>query len=70
METLTPAQVLRLAESVRYWAPEEVPARLPHEIVSCSFCNKSQREVRKLIAGPAAYICDECINLCVDIIHE
>jgi ATP-dependent Clp protease ATP-binding subunit ClpX len=36
----------------------------------CSFCGKSQKEVRKLIAGPAVYICDECIELCNDIINE
>jgi ATP-dependent Clp protease ATP-binding subunit ClpX len=36
----------------------------------CSFCGKSQGEVRKLIAGPAVYICDECIDLCKDIIAE
>ncbi len=36
----------------------------------CSFCGKSQSEVRKLIAGPAVYICDECIDLCKDIIAE
>lgn len=36
----------------------------------CSFCGKSQREVRKLIAGPSVYICDECIELCNDIIRE
>ncbi len=36
----------------------------------CSFCGKSQHEVRKLIAGPAVYICDECIELCNDIIAE
>ena len=38
--------------------------------LSCSFCGKSQREVRKLIAGPTVYICDECIKLCNDIIAE
>ncbi len=38
--------------------------------LSCSFCGKSQREVRKLIAGPNVYICDECIQLCNDIIAE
>ncbi|MBI2335839.1 MAG: ATP-dependent Clp protease ATP-binding subunit ClpX [Deltaproteobacteria bacterium] len=38
--------------------------------LSCSFCGKSQREVKKLIAGPAVYICDECIELCNDIIAE
>lgn len=36
----------------------------------CSFCGKSQKEVRKLIAGPSVYICDECIGLCNDIIAE
>ncbi len=38
--------------------------------LSCSFCGKSQDEVKKLIAGPAVYICDECIELCRDIIAE
>ena len=36
----------------------------------CSFCGKSQHEVRKLIAGPAVFICDECVELCTDIIRE
>ena len=36
----------------------------------CSFCGKSQNDVRKLIAGPAVYICDECVELCNDIIAE
>jgi ATP-dependent Clp protease ATP-binding subunit ClpX len=40
-----------------------------HTLV-CSFCNRSQDEVRKLIAGPSVYICDECIDLCNDIISE
>ncbi len=39
-------------------------------VLSCSFCGKSQKEVRKLIAGPTVYICDECISLCNDIIAE
>jgi len=38
--------------------------------LSCSFCGKGQKEVRKLIAGPTVYICDECIELCNDIIAE
>ncbi len=38
--------------------------------LSCSFCAKSQREVKKLIAGPTVYICDECIKLCTDIVDE
>src|SRR5689334_2835727 len=36
----------------------------------CSFCGKSQNEVRKLIAGPTVFICDECVELCMDIIRE
>ncbi len=36
----------------------------------CSFCGKSQRQVKKLIAGPGVYICDECIDLCNEIIDE
>ncbi len=36
----------------------------------CSFCGKSQHEVRKLIAGPTVFICDECVELCLDIIGE
>ena len=36
----------------------------------CSFCGKSQDEVKKLIAGPSVYICDECIQLCNEIIAE
>ena len=38
--------------------------------LTCSFCGKSQDEVKKLIAGPTVYICDECIELCNDIIDE
>ncbi len=38
--------------------------------LNCSFCGKSQKEVKKLIAGPGVYICDECIELCNDIIYE
>ena len=38
--------------------------------LSCSFCGKTQREVKKLIAGPSVYICDECVTLCRDIISE
>src|SRR5438445_9884402 len=41
-----------------------------HGNLSCSFCGKGQREVRKLIAGPTVYICDECIKLCNDIVRQ
>ena len=40
------------------------------KILFCSFCGKNQNEVRKLIAGPSVYICNECIDLCNDIIQE
>ena len=39
-------------------------------LLFCSFCGKSQNEVRKLIAGPAVFICNECVDLCTDIVHE
>lgn len=45
-------------------APENI------ELLACSFCSKSQKQVRKLIAGPGVYICDECISLCQEIIEE
>ena len=41
-----------------------------NQTLCCSFCGKSQKEVKKLIAGPTVYICDECIGLCNDIIAE
>ena len=40
------------------------------KLLQCSFCGKSQHEVRKLIAGPSVFICDECVELCNDIIRE
>ncbi|MDE2345458.1 MAG: ATP-dependent Clp protease ATP-binding subunit ClpX, partial [Gammaproteobacteria bacterium] len=40
------------------------------KLLYCSFCGKSQHEVRKLIAGPSVYVCDECVELCNDIIRE
>src|SRR6266850_5896758 len=45
-------------------------AREGNGTLRCSFCGKSQNDVRKLIAGPTVYICDECIELCNDIIAE
>ena len=42
----------------------------PRSPLYCSFCGKSQHEVRKLIAGPSVFICDECVDLCTDIIKE
>jgi len=45
--------------------------RTPHkDILCCSFCGKNQHEVQKLIAGPTVFICDECVDLCIDIVDE
>jgi hypothetical protein len=44
------------------------PASQP--VLSCSFCGKSQHDVSKLVAGPAVFICDECVDICSDIIDE
>ena len=41
-----------------------------NQTLYCSFCGKSQHEVKKLIAGPTVFICDECVELCNDIIQE
>ena len=40
------------------------------EVLRCSFCNKDQNDVRKLIAGPTVFICDECVEVCNDIIAD
>ena len=40
------------------------------DLFKCSFCGKSQKQVQQLIAGPAVYICDECVELCNEIIEE
>ena len=40
------------------------------DILRCSFCNKDQNDVRKLIAGPTVFICDECVDVCNDIISD
>jgi ATP-dependent Clp protease ATP-binding subunit ClpX len=51
-------------------AGKNVEKRGDNQTLCCSFCGKSQKEVKKLIAGPTVYICDECIGLCNDIIAE
>jgi len=47
-----------------------MPRKDSNDELRCSFCNKSQREVKKLIAGPTVFICDECVDICLDIIAE
>ncbi len=49
---------------------EQTSGLRPNELLRCSFCSKSQKQVKKLIAGPDVYICDECITLCYEIIAE
>ena len=49
---------------------EETTSGDSGKLLYCSFCGKSQNEVRKLIAGPSVFICDECVDLCNDIIRE
>jgi ATP-dependent Clp protease ATP-binding subunit ClpX len=44
--------------------------RRPEEVLQCSFCGKSQNEVKKLIAGPGVYVCNECIDICNEIIND
>ena len=47
-----------------------MPSNETTDKLSCSFCGKSQDDVKKLIAGPSVYICNECVDLCNDIIEE
>src|SRR5690606_14561384 len=54
----------------RMTADRQGRCRERSKILYCSFCGKSQHEVRKLIAGPSVFICDECVELCNDIIRE
>ena len=49
---------------------DDAPGKKNDTLLYCSFCGKSQSEVRKLIAGPSVFICDECVDLCIDIIRE
>ena len=50
-------------------SPDEMPrSHEKEELLYCSFCGKSQREVKKLIAGPSVLICDECVSMCQDIL--
>src|SRR6185295_7118760 len=51
-------------------AEDHMTEKVGEKLLYCSFCGKSQHEVRKLIAGPSVFICDECIDLCNDIIRE
>ncbi|MDO8680001.1 MAG: ClpX C4-type zinc finger protein [Acidobacteriota bacterium] len=63
-------RVSRWLPNIHRAAVEPPQAASGREPLHCSFCNKTQNDVRKLIAGPAVYICDECIEVCVDIILD
>ena len=47
-----------------------MPQKKDKDSLFCSFCGKNQKEVKKLIAGPTVFVCDECVELCMDIIKE
>ena len=47
-----------------------MPKNEDRKTIKCSFCGKSQEQVRRLVAGPGVYICDECIDLCSEIIED
>jgi hypothetical protein len=64
IETIRPRGI----ESVASPAATQEPAS--PKTLYCSFCAKSQHDVQKLIAGPSVYICDECVELCVDIVRD
>jgi ATP-dependent Clp protease ATP-binding subunit ClpX len=42
----------------------------PKQTIHCSFCGKTEHEVRKMIAGPTVFICNECVEFCIDIVKE
>lgn len=48
----------------------EVRMEVEERVLHCSFCGKSQKQVKKIIAGPGVFICDECVMLCTEIITE
>src|SRR5437870_6643900 len=58
------------ADQPRSGPSAEPQGQAPQAVLYCSFCGKSQHEVTKLIAGPAVFICDECVDVCIDIIDE
>jgi len=62
------------SEEVRLAALQKAAAQaqpqFPHNVLHCSFCGKTQHKVKKLIAGPSVYICNECIDICTEIIAD
>lgn len=70
------AKNLRVAESTKrnsltqYPNPRAETWAEEDDVLHCSFCGKGQRQIRKLIAGPGVYICDECVTLCAQILLD
>ena len=60
----------RRAGAERPSSSADAASLAPQKTLYCSFCGKNQHEVRKLVAGPAVFICDECIELCTDFVHD
>jgi len=54
----------------RLWMPIPDWTSIPEPLIRCSYCGKGQGQVKKLIAGPEVYICDECISLCNEILNK
>lgn len=54
----------------RWGQPIDSLEKLGFNVTNCSFCGKSEKEVARIIVGPAVYICDECVGLCVEILNE
>lgn len=63
-------EITSLAEEERETEIKIEPDTRTDNSPHCSFCGKGQREVKKLIAGPVVYICNECVKLCQDILDE
>src|SRR6266702_6554909 len=61
---------LEQALTVLGWSSPDAMVRRTDDTLRCSFCGKSQNEVKKLIAGPTVYICNECIDICNEIITD
>lgn len=60
-----PVELLYRPETVK-----QAYERIGEDSLQCSFCNKTQREVSELVQGPRGYICNECVDICVEIINE
>lgn len=69
VQPFTQEPELSFEEWAQGWI-DRIVDEAPGRTLRCSFCQKTQQEVRKLIAGPTSYICDECVALCSEILAE